>query len=150
LEYALQKIPEVDPAKIYASGHSSAATHALLFAEHEPRLAGVIAYAPGLNLEKRFGPAGLRAVSLILPGAVDFLKQSDPMTHAARLKCPTLLFHAFDDSNCPIADTQELHAKLSARGTDVTLVTAATGDHYDSMVNEGLPAGVRWLLERTK
>jgi dipeptidyl aminopeptidase/acylaminoacyl peptidase len=149
-EYATQKVPEVNPARIYASGHSSAATHALLFAAHEPRLAGVIAFAPGLNLEKRFGPAGVRAISLLMPGAVDFIKQSDPMTHASRLTCPTLLFHAQDDSNCPIADTQELADKLKAQGTEVTLITVPTGDHYDSMIEEGLPAGVRWLQEKAK
>src|SRR5262245_14545591 len=46
LEYLLAKVPEVDPARIYTAGHSSAASHALLFAAHEPRLAGAMAYAP--------------------------------------------------------------------------------------------------------
>ena len=45
------------PAQIYAAGHSSAATHALLFAAHEPRLAGVIAYAPAADVPKRIRPA---------------------------------------------------------------------------------------------
>lgn len=148
LEYALAKVPEVDRKHIYAAGHSSAATHALLFAEHEPRLAGVLAYAPAVDLPKWFG-ARLRVLSFFLPGVADFVTQSSPSTHVERLKCPTFLFHAEDDSNCPIADSRWLAERLKAQGTDVTLVTVPTGEHYDSMIEEGIPAGIGWLRERT-
>jgi dipeptidyl aminopeptidase/acylaminoacyl peptidase len=66
----------------------------------------------------------------------------------ASLKKPTFLFHAEDDSNCPIADTRAFAEKLKAQGTDVKLVTAASGEHYDSMINEGIPAAIEWLRER--
>ena len=144
LEYVLQKVPEVNPNKVFAAGHSSAATHALLFAEHEPRLAGVIAYAPAVNLPKRFGFL-LRALATEIPAVVDFAAQSSPHTHRERLKCPTFLFHAEDDSTCPIAETKTLSRQLKKQGTDVTLVTVKTGDHYDSMIDEGIPAAIQWL-----
>jgi len=147
LEYVLVKVPEVDPARIYAAGHSSAATHALLFAEHEPRLAGVIAYAPATDLPKRMGPQ-MPLLRFVLPGVVDFVTQSSPSTHVAALKCPTFLFHAEDDSNCPIADTRVFADKLKQQGTDVKLVTAATGEHYDSMIDEGIPSAIQWLHDR--
>jgi dienelactone hydrolase len=147
LEYVLAKVPEVDPARIYAAGHSSAATHALLFAAHESRLAGVIAYAPATDLPKRMGPQ-MPLFRFILPGLVDFVTQSSPSTHLASLKRPTFLFHAEDDSNCPIADTRAFADKLKQQGTDVKLVTVATGDHYDSMINQGIPAAIQWLRDR--
>jgi len=149
LQYVLDKLPEVNPDHIYAAGHSSAATHALLFAEHEPRLAGVIAYAPAVNVPKRIGPL-LRIYSLQMPSVVDFATQSSPHTHIARLKCPTFLFHAEDDSNCPIADTRKFADELKQQGTDVTFVSVPTGDHYDSMIKEGIPAGIKWLDGRTR
>lgn len=147
LEYVLAKVPEVDPARIYAAGHSSAATHALLFAEHEPRLAGVLAYAPAPDLSKRMA-GQLAVMRFAFPGLVDFVTQSSPTTHAAKLKCPTFLFHDQDDSNCPIADTNAFAEQLKRQGTDVKYVTAATGDHYDSMIQEGIPAGIEWLKQR--
>jgi len=149
LQYVIDKVPEVDPAEVYAAGHSSAATHALLFAEHESRLAGVIAYAPAVNIPKRFGPL-LRAFAFQMPGVVDFAAQSSPHTHRERLKCPTFLFHAEDDSNCPIAETREFSEQLKQQGADVTLVTVATGNHYDSMINEGIPAAIKWLREQDR
>lgn len=151
LEYVLAKVPEVDPSQIYAAGHSSAATHALLFAEHEPQLAGVIAYAPAIYLPERFEETmGMRLVSILVPGSVDFVTKSDPATHIAQLKCPALLFHAEDDGNCPIESTRKFADQLQQQGTDVTLITVPTGDHYKSMINEGIPAGIRWLRERAK
>jgi dienelactone hydrolase len=149
LQYALDKLPEVDPRQIYAAGHSSAATHALLFAEHEPQLAGVIAYAPAINIPERFGPL-LRAFAFQMPGVVDFATQSSPHTHRERLKCATFLFHAEDDSNCPIAQTRRFADELKQQGTDVIFVTVATGDHYQSMINEGIPAAIKWLRQRER
>jgi dienelactone hydrolase len=147
VDYLLAKVPEVDPARIYAAGHSSAATHALLVAAHEPRLAGVIAYAPATNLPKRMS-GELPWFRFLLPGLVDFVTQSSPTTHLAALKKPVFLFHAEDDSNCPIADTRAFADKLKQQGTNVKFVTAASGDHYDSMINEGIPAAIQWLRER--
>ena len=45
LEFVLARMPEVDPRRIYVAGQGSAATLALLFAEHEPRVAACIACA---------------------------------------------------------------------------------------------------------
>jgi dienelactone hydrolase len=149
LQYVLDKVPEVNPDQIYVAGHSSAATHALLFAEHEPRLAGVIAYAPAVNVPKRLGPL-LRIFSLQMPGVVDFATQSSPQTHIARLKCPTFLFHAENDSNCPIGETRKFAEELKQQGTDVTFVSVPTGDHHYSMIKEGIPAGIKWLEGRTR
>jgi dienelactone hydrolase len=149
LQYVLEKVPEVNPQQIYAAGHSSAGTHALLFAEHEPRLAGVIAYAPAISVTERFGPA-LRAFSFQLPGVVDFAAQSSPDTHRQRLKCPTFLFHAEDDSNCSIDDTRAFYQQLNEQGTEVTFETAKTGDHYQSMIDEGIPAAIRWLRQQER
>jgi dipeptidyl aminopeptidase/acylaminoacyl peptidase len=147
LEYVLAKVPEVDPKRIYAAGHSSAATHALLFAAHEPRLAAVIAYAPASDVPKWFGPR-LRLVSMMVPGSVDFITQSSPTTHASRIKCPTFLFHAEDDSICEVAQSRTFSETLKQQGTPVTLVTVPSGDHYDSMIAEGIPAAIKWLGER--
>jgi dipeptidyl aminopeptidase/acylaminoacyl peptidase len=147
LEFATKRVPEINPARIYAAGHSSAGTHALLLAAHEPRLAGVIAYAPATDLPKWFGPR-LRLVSFVLPESVDFITQSSPHTHAARIKCPTFVFHAEDDRTCEIGDSRLFVEALKAQGTDATLATVPTGDHYDAMIDQGIPQAIQWLQSR--
>ena len=153
IEYVLARVPEVNPRRIYAAGHSSAGTVALLFAEHEPRLAGCAAYAPCSDVQKfvsRSMPGFvLRLEEMDMPGLTDFVVQSSPRTHESRLNCPLFLFQADDDSTVPASETRAFAARLQGLGKDVTLKTVPTGDHYDSMLEEGIPAGIEWIKSRT-
>lgn len=149
LEFARARLPEVDPAKIFAAGHSSAGTLSLLLGEHELRLAGCIAYAPAADLESRF--ADLIAnpfASISYPGLRDFSKRSSPKTHAGQLAIPVFLFHAAGDDTVPVADSRDFSATLKARGADATYLEVSGGDHYESMMADGIPAGIRWIKQR--
>jgi dienelactone hydrolase len=149
LEFAIAKLPQVDPRRIYSAGHSSAGVLSLLFAAHEPRLAGCIAYAPAADVELRLGEAVNEfGVGQLLPGVGDFVRQSSPKTHAAHIECPVFLFHARDDSNEPFTTSEAFAEQLKGLGKDVTLKLVPTGDHYDSMVREGIPAAIAWLRSR--
>ncbi|HUE72466.1 MAG TPA: prolyl oligopeptidase family serine peptidase [Pirellulaceae bacterium] len=149
LEFVLARVPEVNPRQIYAAGHSSAGTAALLFAEHEPRLAGCVAYAPCSDVQSRISdemPGFLhRAREMDLPGLTDFIVRSSPRTHESRLNCPVFLFHADDDWNTPVSETRSFAERLQAVGKSVTLKTVPSGGHYDSMIEEGIPAGIEWI-----
>ena len=57
----------------------------------------------------------LRVISFVLPESVDFVTQSSPSTHAARIKCPAFLFQAEDDQTCDIADTRPFAQTLEVR-----------------------------------
>ena len=153
LEYVLARVPEVNPRQIYAAGHSSAGTMALLLATHEPRLAGCVAYAPCSDVEDRLKgemPGFLhRAREMDLPGLTDFIVKSSPRTHESRLNCPVFVFHADDDSNVPAHESRQFTERLKALGKDVTLKTVPSGDHYESMIEEGIPAGIEWIKSRT-
>jgi dienelactone hydrolase len=141
------EIPAVDPARIYAAGHSSAANVALLFAEHEPRLAGCIAYAAPADLESRMQALTTTpGVDTLLPNLSSFLMQASPLTHLASLQCPVFLFHARDDSNVPFATSVDLSAKLlAASHREPTLQLVDRGDHSESMIREGVPLAIAWL-----
>jgi dienelactone hydrolase len=147
LEYVLAKVPEVNSKQIYSAGHSSAGTMSLLFAEHEPRLAGCIAYAPCTDVPAFI--VRIRTLSFTHQGIADFVVQSSPNTHESRLNCPVFLFHAEDDGNVDVEETEEFAARLKQRGRDVTLKIVPTGDHYDSMIDEGIPAAIQWLKTKT-
>ena len=144
-EFLLQKVPEVDPKRVYSAGHSSAGAASLLLAAHEPRLAGAIAYAPCYDLPERLTPIGVRALSALLPKFVDFSIQCSPKTHESRIHCPIFLFHASDDSNVPASASREAKQRMEALGINCTYVEVPAGEHYDSMIEEGIPAGIKWL-----
>lgn len=146
LEYVLAKVPQVDPKRIYCAGHSSAGTLSLLLAQHEPRIRACVAYAPVSDVEESLEEVtGDFAMSRLFPGLTDFVQQSSPKTHVAEFQCPVFLFHALDDGNVPASDSSSLAAALRSAGKQVTLRNVAVGNHYQSMIDAGIPQAITWL-----
>lgn len=148
VEFASKKIPQVNSQRLFIAGHSSAATLALLAAAHEPRLRGAVAYAPATNVV-----TGLRdvisapGVDRILPGLQQFAAQSSPLSHVSRVNCPVFLFHAADDSNISVLDSRLFADRLKQNGKSVEYVEVPTGNHYDSMIQQGIPRAIPWLKQ---
>ena len=149
-EYVRQHVPEVNQSKIFIAGHSSAGTMALLFAEHEPRLAGCIAFAPCVDLASRFrGTKGMTLASK-LPNFGEFVNRSSPKTHLDEIRCPVFLYHARGDKVTPFKETEDFADKLRNSGKNVTFKPSDDVDHYYSMRQEGIPLAIEWLKERTR
>jgi len=150
LEFALHRLPMVDPARIFSAGHSSAGTVSLLLGADEPRLRGSIAYAPGTDLEKFHEKLLATPMSEILfPGIRDFDRKASPKNQVARLQRPVFLFQAKDDSKVPLPTTERFVELLRLTNPRVTFQTVETGDHYEAMIEQGIPAGIRWIKEMT-
>jgi fermentation-respiration switch protein FrsA (DUF1100 family) len=74
------------------------------------------------------------------------LHASSPMSFVAALRAkPVFLFHADDDSTIPAADVQALVDAMKPAHARSTLVTVPSGEHYESMIKDGIPAAARWL-----
>jgi dienelactone hydrolase len=142
MEYLIARVPEVNPRRVYCAGHSSAGTVALQLAATDPRLKGCAAYAPAVDIAAHQG-AALAQVERIAPGVTAYARQYSPV-NLPRPKCPVLLFHAADDQTVRVADSRRFAA---ARGPAVRLMTVPTGGHFDAMIEEGIPAGIRFLSQ---
>jgi len=150
LAFALAKVPVADPKKIVVAGHSSAGTESLLVAAHELRVAAAIAYCPCTDVQTRMvdfvNPV---RGNPLFPDVEIIFQKSFPKTQAAKIKCPVFLFHAIDDSNCPYAESQQFLELPKSSGKDATLSEpAAFGDHYQPMIDEGVPRAIVWLRSR--
>lgn len=145
LDYALARIPNIDPNRIYVAGHSSAATLALQVAENEPRIHGCIAYAPVCDLSNRPGDGVISELDGSVPGFRALMERINPITHAANLRCPLFLFHADDDRNVPTSDVARFYDDVRKTNKNVTFARVPTGGHYDSMLRQGIPQAIRWL-----
>ena len=148
IDFIQQKMPMVNPKQIFAVGHSSGGSHVLLLGEHDTRLAGVVAYAACCNVPNRIPSYLAKLLSHSEKRIGDFLIQSSPNTHAARMNCPVLLCHAKDDSNVPVSDSQEMHKLLLAAGKKSELHLTDDGDHYSEMLDQCVPVGIQWMKKR--
>lgn len=147
LDFLASRVHEVDPERTYAVGHSSAATLALLVAEHEPRIKGCVAFAPVVDTAERTPALARNQLARMVPGAGDFFTRYNPRQHEDALNCPVFLFHAQDDSNVPVGESLACQSRLEALGKAVTLETVPTGDHYQAMLAQGIPRAIRWLKQ---
>ena len=145
MDYALAKVSQIDPRRLYAAGHSSAGTVSLLLAETDPRIAACIAYAPCCNVPQHLGLPALRALDSAIPGEQDFLARRSPNAAVGKLTCPLFLFHADDDSVVPKAGVEEFAAMVQSTNARVTYVHVPSGEHYDSMIQQGIPRAIQWL-----
>ena len=145
LDAALAKHPRIDPDRIYIAGHSSAATLALQVTAASDRIKGCIAYAPVVDIPGSLGPEFLAEVNRMVPGTGKILHANSPSTLAPKIKCPVFLFNALDDSKIAPESIASFKDALSTTNKTVLHTTVKTGDHYDSMIRQGIPMGIVWL-----
>ncbi|EMI56624.1 alpha/beta hydrolase family protein [Rhodopirellula sallentina] len=148
IEFALNSLKMVDPNRISCAGHSSAGSLSLLLAAHDDRIYRCVAYAAAYDLESRMGDMTSNlVVRTIFPGINEFIVESSPTNHIDTLDCPVLVFHARDDSNVPFRDAETFVSLAKSAGKNVTFEATPTGDHYESMINPGIPTAIGWLQE---
>jgi len=145
LDFALRHLPEPDLSRIYAVGHSSAATHALLVAAFEPRVRAVAAYAAVVDVREYLGAAAVLGLSANVPGYGRFLDQASPIRHSKALATkPVYLFAARDDGD-HVGHNRALMDAMGAPHPSTRNVVVASGGHYDSMLAEGIPGAIEWF-----
>ena len=144
INWALQNIPGLDANRLITVGHSSAGTLALQLAEHDSRIQACISFMPVPDTEAYMRESRLQSqLELGVPGYSRFTHETNPYAKTASLQCPTLLFCSQDDPHYP--GFQRLASKLKRTNKSVTLKTVRSGGHYQPMVEQGIPAAIRWL-----
>jgi dipeptidyl aminopeptidase/acylaminoacyl peptidase len=149
IDFALKNVNEIDPAKLYTAGHSSAGTLSLFVAEFEPRVSACIAYAPVTDVIHSFAENMdyVNGVNDMIDGFTDFLRRASPINHTTKLKCPVFLFHADDDTVEQSADIDVFYDTLRKTNGRVSFFQIPIGGHFDSMIEVGVPLAIKWLLK---
>jgi dienelactone hydrolase len=145
LQLAREKHPSLNKSHVYAAGHSSAGVVALNLAQKLHTLNGCIAYAPAPDLEQRFGNKVITQLDTGISGFRKFVEENSPFRNAEQINCPVLLFNARDDSKIPPESINAYVERLQKADKTVKHVEVVSGDHYDSMLNEGIPQGIQWI-----
>lgn len=152
VEFLKAKVPQVDPKRIFAAGHSSAGTTALLVAANEPGIAGCVAFAPCINLRSRFAQAGdvdeiIDDLRRAVPGSEALFSAYSPIENESKIRCPVFLFHAEDDDDVPVAESRAFVERAGGQARLVSLETAPSGGHYQAMIDDGIDRAIRWLRD---
>lgn len=145
LDFALAKVPEIDAERVYAAGHSSAATLSLLLAEREPRVKASVAFAPVCDVPAFIGEEMVGTLDGVIPKFREFLERHSPDRAAKDLRVPVFLFHADDDTAVSTESVEGFAKAVKDAGGNPAFVRVEKGGHYDSMIQEGIPKAIEWL-----
>jgi dienelactone hydrolase len=144
LAYIKQEMPQVDPRRIAAVGHSSAGTLALLAAESNPEIKACVAFAPCTDVTE-FHRDNFAVLEPVIPSVRKFCSDYSPINHVDRLQCPIFFFQADDDSVTPVAGAIRFVDAAKGQQKLIDFVRVPTGDHYQSMIDQGIPRAIQWL-----
>lgn len=148
MRYATEVLEEVDPRRIFVAGHSSAGTVALNSTYFAPGIAGCAAFAPCSDPEAFHADLySVPGLNSIFPGMRGFDRMNSPMANASRIRCPIFVFQASADGVVDCNETRTFVEKVKKTNRQVKYVEVVGGDHYNSMIQQGIPAAVRWFKE---
>ena len=145
IDFVLEHVEGVDPDHIYAAGHSSAGTLALLATARDTRIAATIAYAPCVDILNFLPKSFVDEMEAFYPGTRAFLVDSSPINHTKAMDRPVFLFYASDDQIVSTYDIEKFAEKVLVNNPRVKVEAVYWGGHYHSMIEQGIPLGVRWL-----
>jgi len=135
--------PEVDKKNIFIAGHSSAATLSLRAAQISDLPRAVAAFSPVADWAK-FYKERMKDVS---KETAELVRESSPITHTAKIKCPALITHGTDDKIVPFEQSEKLAEKFAKDGKQVDFVKIPFGDHYYSMLKAGVDLSIAYFSE---
>lgn len=144
LQLALSQFPRLDRTKIFVAGHSSAATLALVLCSKLENLRGCVAYAPDVNPAASRGDV-VKVLEPYLPGEAAFIKSVSPIELVSGIRSPVLIFNAANDDVVPVAAISDYVRAAEAQKVKVDRIEVPSGGHYESMIRQGIPAGIAWM-----
>jgi dipeptidyl aminopeptidase/acylaminoacyl peptidase len=81
----------------------------------------------------------------IFTGVREYANTKSPLKLVREVKCPVFIFHSKDDRNQTWDKSEALFKALQAAGKDCTFETVPHGDHFQSMIDVGIPKGIEWF-----
>jgi dipeptidyl aminopeptidase/acylaminoacyl peptidase len=148
IDFALAKVPEVDPSRLFVAGHSSAGTTALLVAAFDTRLRGALAYMPSPSVGRFHGEETMAKLEAAQPGIQDFALRSSPEALVSQMRVPLFIFGVGDDEIMDFGEIANLVRGLVFVQKPVEFARVRAGGHYGAMVNDGIPRGIEWIKKR--
>ncbi len=149
IDYAIARIPQIDPNLIYTAGSGAGGTLSLMVAATDKRVKGAISYTPVTDLSKKF-PIYIDSISQALPGYKEFIQRSSPADNAPQMTKPLFIFHEEASSLNALEDTNKFVELVGKTNKSVTYTHAPEPQQmsYNRPPNSVIQA-IEWLNTQT-
>jgi hypothetical protein len=145
MNFALAKVPAINPDRLYAAGERGGARAALYWAAMEPRIKGVAALSPACDVAAHLDrPATELESQFKFSGVDEFVKRTSPINRVADINCPVLILSL---PNEPLgADVQPFITAMKAAGKTVVVDTVKPVDRSKDLMYDGyIPQIGEWF-----
>ena len=133
-DFLCQKLPNIDPKRMAATGASYGGYMAAWVLGHTDRFACIIDHAGVNNAYSQFATDTPHYLPQVLGGApwenVEGLQRNNPMFYAKNFKTPTLITHGELDYRVPYGNALELYGVLQAMNVRSRLVVFPNENHW--------------------
>lgn len=150
IDYALAKIPQIDPQAIYTAGSGSGGTIALMTAVADKRVKGAIAFTPVTDIPKKF-PSLIDNIAKAVPGYLEAIERFSPYQNAAKITKPLFIFQDDGSTVNLSADTNSFIESVSKSNPAVTFFHATVVQTFQyNIPPSGVQESIDWLNTQQK
>jgi dipeptidyl aminopeptidase/acylaminoacyl peptidase len=131
---ALEKRGGIDPARVGVSGWSFGGFVTAWLVSRHPGFAAAVSGAAALDFFDMWslsdlGPQTRHALTASPWLREDFFREQSPLTHAGRIRTPTLILSNAADERVAVTQSYKLFRALEGNGVETSFVVYPTGGH---------------------
>lgn len=146
IDYAVARIPQIDPNAMYTAGTGAGGTISLMVAATDKRIKAAIAYSPYTNLPGKHTSL-VETVSKSVPGYKEFIDRSSPHNNIDKMTKPIFIFHDERLSDISLEDTTNFVELVKKKNPSISLIHERDNDFADGdrMSSSSLKQSISWL-----
>ncbi|WP_310489482.1 hypothetical protein, partial [Chamaesiphon sp. VAR_69_metabat_338] len=151
IDYAIARIPQIDPNAIYTGGTGSGGTIALMAAAADNRVKGAIVFNPVTDIPKKF-PRLIENISKVVTRYPEAIERFSPYQNALKINKPLFIFQDDISTMNSAEDTNSFIELVSKSNSAVTFFhTPVPPDfRYTIQPPAGNKQSIEWLNSQQK
>ena len=121
IDYAVARLPQIDPDAMYTAGAGAGGTTSLMVAATDKRIKAAIAYSPITDVSKQYGSL-VETISKAVPGYKDFIDRSSPHRNIEKMNKPIFIFHDDRSTKTSLEDTTNFVELVKKNNSSISLI----------------------------
>jgi dienelactone hydrolase len=151
IDYAVARLPQIDPDAMYTAGSGAGGTLSLMVAATDKRIKAAIAYSPTTDVPKQYGSL-VETISKAVPGYKEFIDRSSPHHNIEKMNKPILIFHDDRLTETSLEDTTNFVALVKKNNPLISLTHDQDKEfpNGDGMTSTSITQAIEWLNTQQK
>jgi dienelactone hydrolase len=151
IDYAVARLPQIDPDAMYTVGAGAGGTTSLMVAATDSRIKAAIAYSPTIDVPKQYSSL-VETISKAVPGYKDFIDRSSPHRNIEKMNKPIFIFHDDRLKETSLEDTTNFVALVKKNNSLISLTHDQDKEFPsgDDMTSTSINQAIEWLNTQQK